>query len=87
MLHKKICVVCGGNFYSQRKNAVTCSEVCLPEETDYRKPGEALKSKEAECNSIKINQSRIDKINEMARSQGLSYGKYKALEYMKANNI
>ena len=85
MLHKKICVVCGGNFYSQRKNAVTCSEVCRKRQTIVNQ--EKRETKEAECNSIKINQSRIDKINEMARSQGLSYGKYKALEYMKANNI
>ena len=86
MLHKKICVVCGGNFYSQRKNAVTCSEVCRRKRQTIVNQ-EKRETKEAECNSIKIYQSRIDKINEMARSQGLSYGKYKALEYMKANNI
>ena len=65
MLHKKICVVCGGNFYSQRKNAVTCSEVCRRKRQTIVNQ-EKRETKEAECNS---------------------YGKYKALEYMKANNI
>ena len=45
------------------------------------------KKKAAQINAIKDRQLGIDKINEIARSQGLSYGKYKAIEYMKNNNI
>ena len=35
----------------------------------------------------KPRQNSIDIINKKAREAGLSYGKYKALEYIKNNNI
>lgn len=86
MMHKKTCEICGGIFYSTRKNAATCSVVCREKRRSILCK-ENHKKKAAQINAIKDRQLGIDKINEIARSQGLSYGRYKAIEYMKNNNI
>lgn len=88
MLHKIKCAVCGGTFVSNRKSAVVCSEVCR------RKRRKILNEQKRELAKLeqvnkpkKPRQNSIDIINKKAREAGLSYGKYKALEYMKNNNI
>lgn len=74
MMYKIVCNVCGGTFYSPRKDAKYCSETCR------RKPrGPTKKEKQKKiC---------LAEINEKARTAGLSYGKYKALEYIEKNHI
>lgn len=88
MLHKIKCTVCGGTFVSNRKSAVVCSEMCR------RKRQKILNEQKRELAKLeqaskpkKPRQNSIDIINKKAREAGLSYGKYKALEYIKNNNI
>lgn len=84
MMYKRQCAVCGGIFYSPRAAAVTCSEICRRKrQVEINQQKRASK----EVKQTQKTESKLDKINKIARSQGLSYGKYKALEYIKNHKV
>lgn len=84
MLHEHICVICGGTFYSDRHTAFTCSEQCRRERQIVTN---AIKREEKKNSRKTKEKDSLSVANEKAREQGISYGRYKALEYMKNNRI
>ena len=83
MNHKLTCAVCGGTFYSQRRNTPVCSEACR------KKYKQRLRQERAEENAVpkRERKSNIADINAAARAAGMTYGKYVAMKYAEKNRI
>ena len=75
MNHKLTCAVCGGTFYSQRRNTPVCSETCRRQYKKMKK-AEMVKSNTS-ATPTKKRKSHIEEINAAARAAGMTYGKYK----------
>lgn len=78
MNHKLTCAVCGGTFYSQRRNTPVCSETCRRQYKKMKK-AEMVKSNTS-ATPTKKRKSHIEEINAAARAAGMTYGKYVAMK-------
>lgn len=73
---KLTCAVCGGTFYGNRKNTLTCSESCRRKrQADIREENQKLQ----QLQTKRI--SRLGELNKEARERGMTYGKYMAEKY------
>lgn len=85
MNHKLTCAVCGGTFYSQRRNTPVCSETCRRQ---YEKNKKAEINKGVATKQAKEKRkSNIADINAAARAAGMTYGRYMAMKYIEKNRI
>lgn len=85
MNHKLTCAVCGGTFYSHRRNTPVCSETCRRQYKKMKK-AEMVKSNTSATPTQK-RKSHIEDINAAARAAGMTYGKYMAMKYAEKNRI
>ena len=74
------CLFCQKSFYPYRANHIFCSDKCNRQFHRFRSNQNDADSnvKKYMINSYQANHDRITKINSIARSLGLSFGKYKA---------
>ena len=78
MEYNKNCEICGKEFIGRRSTARYCSAACreLAAKENHK---EWYKTKKKKTKAVG---TPIWQINEEARKLGLTYGKYKALQYM-----
>lgn len=79
----KYCEICGKQFevFEQRQmKRKYCSPECVKEK--YRRAWHEKKDETQTKMTTKDNRN-IDKINAEARKNGMSYGQYQAMKYMK----
>lgn len=84
---KLICPECGREFNQTHHKQKSCSEKCKRERKirlmrEWRKGNRA---RESQPKKKKLSALAID--NQAARAAGMTYGKYKALEYVKTVRI
>lgn len=84
---KKICAVCGAPFETNRPHKMTCSYECA--EIRYRgKRAEYGRKKKFENKNKKEKSTPTKKLVDdavVARKLGMTYGQYKAMQYMNIN--
>ncbi len=80
--HTCTCIVCGREFEAPTTRAKICSAECKykrQQELDAQKPAKPKpKTKRGK------KKSQIDKIQAEAQANGMSYGRWKALQYMQS---
>ena len=69
------CEICGDKYISSASRNKTCSEVCRTERHLRRKRKQPIEKKQTENVALK------------ARELGISYGEYRAIQYMKRNGM
>jgi hypothetical protein len=82
VLKRVTCEICGGEFYSHRKDSKCCSDSCKRE---YRKVYQSNYREGVFCGTpekapdVTRKPSNLAEINRLAREAGMSYGRYVAM--------